>query len=341
MISRRKFTQGVVAAGVVGGALSTTTASAAPGASLRAGAGVHTSLGPIKRVKAGVLETAYAEFGPRHGQPVLLLHGWPYDAHSYVDVAPILAAAGLPGDRARSCAATERRASGPPKTVRNGQQSAVALDIDRADGRAEDRQGGARRLRLGRADRRRHRGAVAGALQGDRRGQRLPDHQSEGEPRSRCRRRPSYGWWYQYYFATERGATGYRQNRHDFNKLIWRIASPPWNFDDATYGRSAAAFDNPDHVDIVIHNYRWRLSLAPGEAQYDALRAKAGSRRRRSPYRRSPSAATSTARPRTARATARKFTGKYEHRVLDGIGHNVPQEAPQAFAQAVIDADNL
>lgn len=147
-------------------------------------------------------------------------------------------------------------------------------------------------------------------------------------------------WWYQYYFATERGVLGYRRDRYGFNKLIWRDASPRWDFDDATYDRSAAAFDNPDRVDIVIHNYRWRLSLAPGEARYDR-------------YERELAAAPAIAVPAITigsdfdgaaadGASYRdKFTGRYDHRIFEGIGHNVPQEAPQPFAGAVIDADRL
>jgi pimeloyl-ACP methyl ester carboxylesterase len=149
-----------------------------------------------------------------------------------------------------------------------------------------------------------------------------------------------YGWWYQYYFATERGVVGYGQNRHDFNKLMWKIASPTWNFDDATYERSAASFDNPDHVDIVVHNYRWRLSLAPGEPQYDGYEQKLAT----GPAITVPTitiASDFDGPNADGKAYRNKFTGRYEHRIFDGIGHNVPQEAPEAFAQAVIDVDHF
>ncbi|GAA1560812.1 alpha/beta hydrolase [Kribbella lupini] len=337
MISRRKFTQGVVAAGVAGGALSTTTAGATTGAGLRAG--VHTSLGPIKRVKAGVLETAYAELGPRHGQPVVLLHGWPYDAHSFVDVAPILAAAA--GYRVivpflRGYGKTRFRSA---KTFRNGQQSAVALDIVALMDALEIDQAvlggfdwGARTV-----------GCIA-ALWPERckaivsvSGYLITSLEKNLEPLPPA---AELGWWYQYYFSTERGVKGYTENWSAFNELIWKIVSPSWNYDAATYARTAASFDNPDHVAIVIHNYRWRLSLAEGERRYDR-------------YERALATAPAIGVPAItigsdfdgAAADGKgyrdKFTGKYEHRVFAGIGHNVPQEAPKAFAQAVIDADNL
>ncbi len=146
-------------------------------------------------------------------------------------------------------------------------------------------------------------------------------------------------WWYQFYFATERGRAGYEKYRREFSKLIWQLASPKWNFDDATFDRSAAAFDNPDHVDIVIHNYRWRLGPRRGRAE---IRRPGKAARRRPGHhraRRSRSKVTPTARRiRTPAPTRKKFTGKYAHRLITGgIGHNLPQEAPQAFAQAVVD----
>ncbi|GAB2609790.1 alpha/beta fold hydrolase [Kribbella endophytica] len=338
MISRRKFTQGVVAAGVAGGALSTTVASAASGAGLREGAGVHTSLGPIKRVKAGVLETAYAEFGPRHGQAVLLLHGWPYDAHAFVDVAPILAAAGyrVIVPFLRGYGNTRFRSS---KTFRNGQQSAVALDmITLMDALGIDEavlggfDWGARTVDVMAAlwpERCKAIVAVSGYL--------ITNLKANLEPLPAA---AEYGWWYQYYFATERGVKGYRKNWREFNELVWGIMSPLWKFDEATYGRSAASFDNPDHVDIVIHNYRWRQSLAPGEERYERYERKL----QQAPAIGVPAITIGSDFDGAAadgKGYRDKFTGKYEHRVFDGIGHNVPQEAPRAFAQAVIDADNL
>ncbi|MEV6283501.1 alpha/beta hydrolase [Kribbella sp. NPDC051770] len=336
MISRRRFTQ-AVAAGVAGSALTGATAAAAV-PELRGGAGEHTSLGLIKRVKAGVLDAAYAEFGPRHGQPVVLLHGWPYDPHSFVDVAPLLAEAGyrVIVPFLRGYGPTRFRSA---KTFRNGQQSAVALDIVALMDALEIEQAvlggfdwGARTV-----------GCIA-ALWPERckaivsvSGYLITSLEKNLEPLPPA---AELGWWYQYYFSTERGVLGYRENWRAFNELIWKTVSPLWQYDAATYGRTAASFENPDHVAIVIHNYRWRLSLAEGERQYDR-------------YERVLQAGPAIGVPAitigsdfdgaAADGTGYrdKFTGPYEHRVFAGIGHNVPQEAPQAFAQAVIDADRL
>ncbi|MEU4768441.1 alpha/beta hydrolase [Actinosynnema sp. NPDC023794] len=335
MISRRTFGR-AVAAGAVATSLPAATTSTA--AALGGRTGGNTSLGRVKHVRAGVLDIAYAEFGPRTGQAVVLLHGWPYDAHSYVDVAPLLAGEGyhVLVPFLRGYGATTFLS---PHTVRNGQQSAVALDviafldalrIDKAVLGGFD--WGARTV-----------GAVA-ALWPQRckaivavSGYLVTNLKKNLEPLPPA---AEQNWWYQYYFATERGVLGYRRDRYEFNKLIWRDASPLWDFDDATYDRSAAAFDNPDHVDIVIHNYRWRLSLAPGEARYDR-------------YERELATAPAIAVPAITigsdfdgaaadGASYRdKFTGRYDHRIFEGIGHNVPQEAPQPFARAVIDADRL
>ncbi|MEV1121364.1 alpha/beta hydrolase [Actinosynnema sp. NPDC049800] len=335
MISRRTFGR-VVAAGTV--ATSLPAAVTPTAAALGGRTGGNTSLGRLKHVRAGVLDIAYAEFGPRTGQAVVLLHGWPYDAHSYVDVAPLLAAEGyhvlVPFLRGYG----ETRFLSP-HTARNGQQSAVALDviafmdalrIDKAVLGGFD--WGARTVGVVAAlwpQRCKAIVAVSGYL--------VTNLAKNLEPLLPAAER---NWWYQYYFATGRGVLGYRRNRHEFNKLIWRDASPRWDFDDATYDRSAASFDNPDHVDIVIHNYRWRLSLAPGETRYDR-------------YERQLATAPAIAVPAITigsdfdgaaadGASYRdKFTGRYDHRVFEGIGHNVPQEAPQPFARAVVDADHL
>jgi pimeloyl-ACP methyl ester carboxylesterase len=345
MISRRRFTQ-AFAAGVAATSLAACSSKALPapaaapsaGPDLRAGSGKNTSLGPIKRVNAGVLDMAYAEFGPSTGQPVLLLHGWPYDPSSYADVGPLLAAEGY------RVIVPFFRGYGPTaflssQTVRNGQQSAIALDvvalmdalkIDKAVLGGYD--WGARTV------------AVIAALWPERckaivpvSGYIITNLKTNQQPLAP---EAELGWWYQYYFATERGLLGYRQNRHDFNKLIWKIASPQWNFDDATYNRSAASFDNPDHVDIVIHNYRWRLSLAPGEPQYDLYEQKLAT----APAISVPAITIGSDFDRGTKdgiSYRGKFTGKYAHRVFDGIGHNVPQEAPKPFTQAIIDADHL
>jgi len=295
----------------------------------------HTSLGPIHQIDAGLLNVGYAEAGPADGTAVILLHGWPYDIHSYVDVAPLLASKGyhviVPYLRGYG---TTRFLSN--ETFRNGQQSVVALDIihlmdalkiDKAIIAGFD--WGARTADIMAAlwpQRVKALVAVSGYLI------------TTPEARKPLPPEAEYGWWYQYYFATDRGRLGYSQYRHDFDKLIWKIVSPKWHFDDATFDRTAASFENPDHVDIVIHNYRWRQGLAKGEPQYDELEEKLF---------KAPDITVPTITigsdfdgPRKdGRAYASKFTGKYSHRILNGIGHNVPQEAPQAFAQAVMDVD--
>jgi pimeloyl-ACP methyl ester carboxylesterase len=305
-----------------------------------AAAGAHTSFAALKQIKAGVLNVGYAEDGPADGPPVLLLHGWPYDIYSYVDVAPILAKAGyrvlIP--YLRGYGSTRFLSADTP---RNGQQAALpvdiiafmdALKIDKAVVAGYD--WGARTACIIAAlwpDRCKALVSVSGYLIGSQEVNRVPL-----PPRAELQ------WWYQYYFATERGAAGYAKYTHDFARLIWELASPQWKFDDATFARSAAALDNPDHVAISIHNYRWRLGLAKGEAKYDALEKKLAA---------FPSIGVPTItlegdangapHPEPA-AYAKRFTGKYQHRLLKGgIGHNLPQEAPQEFAQAVIDASRL
>jgi pimeloyl-ACP methyl ester carboxylesterase len=330
MISRRSFTRAVAVSAVATSLPAVTAATAtATGA---------TSLGRIKHVRAGVLDIAYAEFGPRTGQAVVLLHGWPYDAHSYVDVAPLLAAEGyrVLVPFLRGYGETAFRS---PDAVRNGQQSAVALDviafmdalrIEKAVLGGFD--WGARTVGVVAALWPRRCKAIVSVS-----GYLVTNLKRNLEPLPPAAER---GWWYQYYFATDRGVLGYRRDRHAFNRLIWREASPRWDSDDATYDRSAASFENPDHVDIVIHNYRWRLGLAPGEPRYDR-------------YERELAAAPAIAVPTITIGSdfdgaaadgssyRDKFTGRYDHRVFEGIGHNVPQEAPVPFAQAVVDADHL
>ncbi|GAB0101415.1 alpha/beta hydrolase [Nocardia sp. JMUB6875] len=343
----RRLLGGALAAGLAAVTLTActteTTATPAPattaaGADLRAGSGAHTSLGPIKQIDAGVLNIGYAEFGPSTGQPVILLHGWPYDAYSYVDVAPQLADAGyrVLVPFLRGYGTTTFRS---PDTVRNGQQSAIARDIvDFMDALHIDKavlggfDWGARTVDIIAAlwpERVKAMVAVSGYI--------ITQQAAQQQPLAP---EAELGWWYQYYFATERGRLGYERNRHDFDKLIWQRASPAWKFDDATYDRSAAAFDNPDHVAIVISNYRWRLSLAPGEPQYDSYEQRLAT----GPAISVPAITISSdfdGPAKDGKGYRAKFTGKYEHRVLDGIGHNVPQEAPHPFAQAIIDADHL
>jgi pimeloyl-ACP methyl ester carboxylesterase len=298
------------------------------------------SFGPLKQIDAGVLSVGYAEAGPPDGSPVILLHGWPYDIHTYVDVAPLLAAKGyrviVPSLRGYG---STRFLS--PGAARNGQQAAIAVDvialmdalkIDRAIVAGCD--WGARTANIVAAlwpERCKALVSVSGYLIGSRDANKKPlPPQAELQ------------WWYQFYFATERGRAGYEAYRRDFAKLIWRIASPTWQFDDATFDRSAASLDNPDHVNIVIHNYRWRLGLAEGEPAYEALENQLAA----GPAITVPTItlegdANGAPHPAPA-AYASKFSGKYAHRnVTGGIGHNLPQEAPQAFAAAIIDADAL
>ncbi|HLK64204.1 MAG TPA: alpha/beta hydrolase [Bryobacteraceae bacterium] len=300
--------------------------------------GTNTSFSSVKQIDAGLLNVGYAEAGPASGPAVILLHGWPYDIHSYVDVVPLLASAGyrviVPYLRGYG---TTRFLSG--ETVRNGQQSVVALDvIALMDALKIDK------AILGGFDWGSRTADIIAALWPERckaivavSGYLITSLEANLRPLP-----PSaeLGWWYQYYFATERGKSGYGANRNDFNRLIWKNVSPKWDFDDATFNRTAESFANPDHVDIVIHNYRWRLSLAPGESRYDHLEQKlfAG------PVITVPTITVASDFDGAAadgKGYRNKFSGKYSHRILKGIGHNVPQEAPQAFAQAVVDADSL
>jgi pimeloyl-ACP methyl ester carboxylesterase len=299
--------------------------------------GTNTSFGPLKQIDAGLLNVGYAEAGPAGGPPVILLHGWPYDIHSFVDVAPLLASAGyrviVPYLRGYG---TTRFLSGG--TFRNGQPSALAVDvvalmdalrIEKATIAGFD--WGARTANIVAAlwpERCKAMVSVSGYLIGSREANKMP-----------LPPKAELDWWYQYYFATERGQAGYDKYRHDFAKLIWKIASPKWDFDDATFDRSAASFDNPDHVRIVIHNYRWRLGLAQGEPKYDDLERRLAE----GPVITVPTItlegdANGAPHPEPS-SYARKFTGKYAHRNLTGgVGHNLPQEAPKAFAEAVIEA---
>ena len=300
--------------------------------------GTNTSFGSLKQVDAGVLSVAYAEAGPAAGPVVILLHGWPYDIYTYVDVAPLLASAGyrVLVPYLRGYGATRFLAS---ETFRNGQPSAVAVDIvafmdalkiDKATIAGCD--WGARTANIIAAlwpERCKSMVSVSGYLIGSQEAGKMPLPPPA-----------EFQWWYQYYFATDRGRLGYEKYRRDFAKLIWQLASPKWKFDDATFDRSAVAFDNPDHVSIVIHNYRWRLALADGEPKYEALDKKLAE----FPVITVPTITLegdANGAPHAEPASyAKKFSGRYSHRLIKGgIGHNLPQEAPTAFAQAVIDVD--
>lgn len=294
------------------------------------------TFGAVKQINAGPLSVGYVEAGPSDGTPMLLLHGWPYDIHAFAEVAPILASHG------HRVIVPYLRGYGPtrfhsPDTVRNGQPAALAMDavalldalkIERAILAGFD--WGARTADIVAAlwpERVSGLVSVSGYLIGSQQVGRQPLPPDA-----------EYQWWYQFYFATERGRLGYERNRNNFNKLIWRLASPQWKFDDATFDRSAASFDNPDHVTIVMHNYRWRLGLAEGEAKYEDLEKRlAAAPTIPAPTITMEGDANGAPHPRPD-AYRSKFTGKYEHRTISGgIGHNLPQEAPRDFAKAVMD----
>ena len=314
------------------------TGDAGSGAALAARRGTHTSFGAIKQIDAGALNVGYAEVGPGDGPAVLLLHGWPYDIHSFVDVAPSLA------DHGYRVIVPFLRGYGTTRflsdaAVRNGQPSTFAADavalmdalhIDKAVIGGFDWGGRtANAMAILWPQRTKAMVSVSGYL--------LSSPEANKTP---LPPQAELAWWYQFYFATERGRAGYDKYRREFAKLIWKFASPQWQFDDATFGRSAAAFDNPDHVAIAIQSYRWRLGLADGESKYEGLEGK---------LIQTPNIGVPTitlegdanGAPHPEPSTyARKFTGRYEHRTIKGgIGHNLPQEAPQAFAQAIVDVD--
>jgi pimeloyl-ACP methyl ester carboxylesterase len=296
--------------------------------------------GSFKEIDAGVLSVGYDESGPPNGPAVILLHGWPYDIYAFADVAPLLAKQGyrviVPYLRGYG---TTRFLS--DQTARNGQQAALAVDtialmdalkIPKAILAGFD--WGARTANIVAAlwpERCKALVSVSGYLIGN-----PAAGQTPLPPKAELQ------WWYQFYFATERGRAGYAQNRKDFARLIWQLASPKWAFSDATFDRSAAAFDNPDHVAIVIHNYRWRLGLAAGEPRFDDLEQRLAA----APIITVPTItmegdANGAPHPEPV-AYAKMFSGKYAHRLITGgIGHNLPQEAPQAFASAIIDVDRL
>lgn len=302
--------------------------------------GTNASFGALRQIDAGVLNVGYVEVGPAGGLPVILLHGWPYDIHTYSYVAPLLASKGyrviVPYLRGYG---TTRFLS--DETFRNAQQSAIAVDmIALMDALGVKKaiiggcDWGARTANILAAlwpERCKALVSVSGYLIGNPEANRMP-----------LPPKAELDWWYQFYFTTERGRAGYEKYRRDFNKLIWQLASPKWSFDDATFARSAASFDNPDHVPIVIHNYRWRLGLAEGEPKYDELEKRLAT----APVITVPTItlegdANGAPHPDAA-SYARKFSGKYAHRVArGGVGHNLPQEAPREFARAIIEVDGF
>jgi pimeloyl-ACP methyl ester carboxylesterase len=327
--------------GALGVAHGQTSATAQPTA---ASAGTRYSapspFGPLKHVNAGLLSVAYAETGPADGPVVILLHGWPYDIHSYNDVAPLLAAKGyrvlMP--YARGYGDTHFLSD---KTLRNGQPAALASDVIDFMDALNIKQAvlggydwGARSADIVSAlwpERVKALVSVSGYLIGN---------QAAGKnplpPKAELQ------WWYQFYFATDRGRAGYEKNTHDFAKLIWQLASPKWAFDDATFDRSAKALENPDHVDITVFNYRWRLGLVQGESRYEALEQKLATALSISVPTITLEGDANGAPHPNPEDYAKRFTGKYEFRLINGgVGHNLPQEDPKAFAKAVIDADHL
>ncbi|HTF51164.1 MAG TPA: alpha/beta hydrolase [Pseudonocardia sp.] len=342
MLNRRAFSRALAA--TVASASVASVAACSPAAGPAAtgagtaptGAGGNTSFGPLKQINAGVLNIGYAEAGPADGPPVILLHGWPYDIHSYVDVAPILASSGyrviVPYLRGYGSTTFLSK-----DTFRNGQQSVVAADIIALMDALK-----IQKATLGGFDWGARTAVIMAALWPERckalvsvSGYLVTNLQAQLQPLPPA---AELGWWYQFYFSTERGLRGYQQNTHDFNKLIWKIASPKWHFDDATFDRTAASFGNPDHVSIVIHNYRWRMSLAKGDPQYDSLEQKLST----SPVVTVPTITIASDFDGAASDGAsyrNKFSGQYSHTVLKDIGHNVPQEAPEAFAKAIVDVD--
>ncbi|QDE39392.1 alpha/beta hydrolase [Luteibacter pinisoli] len=318
----------------------------ASSSSVLAATGAHAApptpatFGPVKQIHAGVLDVGYIDMGKSKHPAVLLLHGWPYDIYAFADVAPALVAKGyrVIVPFLRGYGSTRFLDEG---TMRNGQPSAIAADaialldalkIKKAIVAGFD--WGARTADIMAVlwpQRCKALVSVSGYLIGSQEAGKKPL-----PPKAELQ------WWYQFYFATERGRLGYEQNRHDFNKQIWQLASPQWHFDDATFDRTAAAFDNPDHVAITIHNYRWRMDLAEGEAKYADDEAKLAT----GPTIGIPTItmegdANGAPHPDPSAYKA-KFTGKYEHRnITGGIGHNLPQEAPEAFVQAIVDVDHM
>ncbi|WP_445682274.1 alpha/beta fold hydrolase [Radicibacter daui] len=335
----RRLFCGVAAAAVAATELGLVRAAHAESAAGTGSLG-NTAFAPLKQVKAGALNVAYAEAGPAYGPVVLLVHGWPYDIYSFVDVAPQLADAGY------RVIVPYLRGYGPTSflsadTPRNGEQAAIAVDMIALMDALKIRQAllagfdwGARTVNIMAAlwpERCKAMVSVSGYLIGSQEAGRKP-----------LPPKAELSWWYQFYFATERGQEGYAANRKEFARLIWQLASPQWKFDDATFARSAAALDNPDHVAITIHNYRWRLGLAEGEEKFAAFEKQLAS----APLIQVPTItmegnANGAPHPEPG-SYAKKFSGPYQHRTISGgIGHNLPQEAPKAFAEAVIAADRM
>ena len=347
MIDRRTFGKllgaGAAAATLVG--LGSACTTSVPGGRDATGPptprpGGTASFGPLRKIRAGVLSVGYVEVGPARGPAAILLHGWPYDIHSYVDVAPLLA------DRGYRVIVPYLRGYGTTRflsrsTPRNAEQSVFALDIIALMDAL-----GIERAVLAGYDWGSRTADIIAALWPERvtglvsvTGYLITNLEANKKP---LPPKLEWAWWYQFYFATERGRLGLQENRDELAKLVWRFNSPTWHFDDATFDRTAAAFDNPDYVAIVIYNYRWRLSLLRSDPRYDSLERRLA----RSPVISVPTITLDGevdpfTPPGNGTSYRDKFSGKYEHRTLEGIGHNLPQEAPEAFARAVVEVARL
>jgi pimeloyl-ACP methyl ester carboxylesterase len=345
--SRRRLLLGTTVAGIgllelgLSGLAKAQSNSATAGTTAgTAGGGRVAAFDNIRQINAGTLNIGYVDEGPQNGPVVILVHGWPYDIYSFAEVTPLLTAAGyrVIVPYVRGFGSTRFLSADTP---RNGQQSVVAVDlialmdalkIDQAILGGFD--WGARTVDIVAAlwpQRVKGLVSVSGYLIG-----------SQAAGKKPLPPKAELAWWYQFYFATDRGYAGYEANRNDFNKLIWRLASPKWNFDDATFERTAQSFNNPDHVAIVIHNYRWRMGLAQGESQYDSIEARLATAPNISVPTITMEGDSNGAPHPEPSAYAKKFVGKYQHRNIDGgIGHNLPQEAPKAFADAILDVTKL
>ncbi len=289
----------------------------------------------MKRVEAGVLSVAYEEAGPTAGAPVLLLHGFPYDPHAYDDVAPLLAEAGC------RVLVPYLRGYGPTRflsdsTLRSGQQAVLghdllalmnALGIERGVVAGYD-WGGRAACVVSALWPERVRGLVSGG------GYNIQDIPGALKPQAPER---EMALWYQYYFHSERGRAGLQAHRYELGKLLWRLWSPSWRFDEATYARTAASFENPDFVAVVVHSYRHRFALVPGDPTVeDTERRLAAQPPITVPAITLHGSDNGISPVASSERHRQHFTGAYERRVLPGVGHNLPQEAPREFAAAVL-----
>ena len=292
----------------------------------------------VQYIDAGVLRVAFDDSGPAGGPPVVLLHGFPYDAHAYDDVVPLLVSAG------RRVIVPFLRGYGPTRflsadTPRSGQQAALAHDLlalidalDLADAVVAGFDWGGRAACIVAALwPERVRGLVTGG------GYNMLDVAGSIHP---APPEVEHALWYQYYFHGERGRAGLDQHRYELCRLLWRLWSPKWRFDDATYARTAASFDNPDFVDVVIHSYRHRFALAPGDPAVEETEERLVVRPAITVPTISLNGGDNGVSPASSTERHRHlFTGDFERRVLPGVGHNVPQEAPLEFASAVLALD--